>query len=371
MTSLREDVLLAVGPGQFAGVTAGNWFSLLRDNHFDVDPRYLLRAAIISLTSLSNSALHCYEESVYGAKVRNVRVMPPVFIVGHWRSGTTHLHNLFTIDHRLGYPNLFQVVFPLTFLSTEPIAARLLSPLIPKKRLGDNVRQHIAMAAEDEFALCAATGLSPYMASAFPRREDHYDRYLTLRDVLSEEKTRWKSAFLLFLQKLTWKYQRPLVMKSPTHTCRIRLILELFPDARFIHIRRNPYAVFVSNRGRHDSAVGYSRLQRVNATDDEMFIRRYREMYDVFFSERELIPPSQYHELAFEDLEQDPVGRLREIYAKLQLPDFAEIEEPLNHLVRSQLQYKRNQYVEIPSPLRSRIREAWQRNFQEWGYAVS
>src|SRR5438105_2360021 len=101
MASFREKFLLSAGPGQFAGMTAGDWLSLLRDNRFEVDSSYFLRAAIISLNSLSNSVIRRYEESVYGAKVRNVRVMPPVFILGHWRSGTTHLHNLFTIDHRL------------------------------------------------------------------------------------------------------------------------------------------------------------------------------------------------------------------------------------------------------------------------------
>ena len=50
---------------------------------------------------------------------------------------------------------------------------------------------------------------------------------------------------------------------------------------------------------------------------DEMFIRRYVEMYDRFFAERPLIPAGRYHEVAFEDLERDPVGQLREIYAKL------------------------------------------------------
>ena len=187
MQSLREKLLLAAGPGQFAGVTAGDWLSILRDNGFRVDPRYLPRVALISLNSLNNSLIRRYEELAYGTKVRSVRVLPPIFILGHWRSGTTHLHNLFTIDPRLAYPNLFQVVFPLTFLSTEPIAGRFLSPLIPEKRLGDNVRQHLAMAAEDEFALCAATSLSPYMSSSFPRRQEFYDRYLTLRDVPDEE----------------------------------------------------------------------------------------------------------------------------------------------------------------------------------------
>jgi hypothetical protein len=209
------------------------------------------------------------------------------------------------------------------------------------------------------------------MSSSFPRREDLYDRYLTFRNVPDEIIRKWKNALRFFLQKLTWKYRRPIVLKSPTHTCRIKLLLELFPDARFIHIHRNPFAVFQSNRRRHDGAVRYSRLQRSIATEDEMFIRRYREMYDVFFDERELIPRDRYHELAFEDLESDPIGQLREVYAKVGLPTFEAVEPRLLVYVATRSNYMRNEYVDLRAALRSKIASAWKRNFEEWGYAHS
>jgi omega-hydroxy-beta-dihydromenaquinone-9 sulfotransferase len=370
MESLRKKFLLRIAPGQFAGIAVGDWLTLLRDNRFDIDRPYLLRAALSTLNSFGNSALRCYENGVYGPRVRKAEVRSPVFVLGHWRSGTTHLHNLFTVDSRLAYPNLYQVVFPHTFLSTEAIGSRLLALLVPKRRLGDNVAQHLGMAAEDEFALCAATLRSPYLSSSFPRREEHYDRYLTFRGVPDGEIAEWKAGLKYFLQKLAWKHRRPIVLKSPTHTCRIRLLLELFPDARFIHVHRNPYVVFLSNRRRHDAASEYSRLQRLVGAKDEMFIRRYREMYDLFFAERPLIPADQYHEVAFEDLEQDPVGQLREIYERLGLPDFREIETPLQQRVASLSGYRRNEYPELPTALRSEIGSAWRRCFEEWGYAL-
>jgi hypothetical protein len=370
MASWRETFLLRIASGQFAGITAGDWLSLLRDNRYAVDRPYLLRAALVTLNSLGNSMLRRYENAVYGPSVRKTEVRSPVFVLGHWRSGTTYLHNLFTVDHRLAYPNLYQVVFPHTFLCSEPIGARLLALLVPKRRLGDNVAQHIEMAFEDEFALCAVTLRSPYLSWSFPRRREHYARYLTLRNVPDSEIAEWKEGLKLFLQKLTWKHHRPLVLKSPTHTCRIRLLLELFPDARFIHVHRNPYAVFVSTRHRRNVVAEYFRLQRSDAAKDEMFIRRYQEMYDQFFAERPLIPAGRYHEVAFEDLERDPVGQLREIYAKLDLPDFGEIETPMRQYVASLSVYRKNEYPELPATLRSQIGSAWRRSFEEWGYAL-
>ncbi len=114
----------------------------------------------------------------------------------------------------------------------------------------------------------------------------------------------------------------------------------------------------------------YFRLQRPVGADDETLIRRYLEMYDQFFAERPLIPAGRYHEVAFEDLERDPVGQLREIYAKLDLPDFGEVETPVRQYVASLSGYQKNEYPELPSTLRSRISSAWRRSFEEWGYAV-
>ncbi len=370
MASWRETLLLRVASGQFAGIAAGDWFALLRDNRYAVDRPYLLRAALVTLASLGNSVLRRYENAIYGARVRKAEVRSPVFVLGHWRSGTTLLHNLLTIDRRLACPNLYQVVFPHTFLCSEAIGARLLGLLVPKRRLGDDMDQHLGMAFEDEFALCAATLRSPYLSLAFPRRREHYDRYLTLRDVPEREIAEWKEGLKWFLQKLTWKYRRPLVLKSPTHTCRIRLLLELFPDARFVHVHRNPYLVFSSTRRRRGLVGELFRLQRSDEAEDEMLIRRYSDMYDCFFAERPLIPAGRYHEVAFEDLERDPVGQLRETYAKLDLVDFGQVEAPVRQYVASLSGFRKNEYPALPGTLRSQIGSAWRRSFEEWGYAL-
>jgi omega-hydroxy-beta-dihydromenaquinone-9 sulfotransferase len=84
---------------------------------------------------------------------------------------------------------------------------------------------------EDEFTLCSLTGRAWPMAWAFPRRADHYGRYLTMRETSASEAAEWKSALAGLVRKLSFKYGKPLVLKSPGHTCRIRLLLELFPEA--------------------------------------------------------------------------------------------------------------------------------------------
>jgi hypothetical protein len=352
-----------------AGLTFRDWLRLLRDNRFAVDLPFWPRAALLTASSAANSFHRRREERAYGAAVAAVTVPPPVFVLGHWRNGTTHLHYLLSRDVRFAYPSNYQVIFPHVFLSTEAWNAPGADFFTPQRRPQDNVRLRMGLPQEDEFALMTLTLCSPYLGFMFPRRRDHYERYLTLRDVPPEEVERWKAGLLHLLRKLTWKYGRPLLLKSPTHTCRIRLLLELFPDARFVHIRRDPYTVFLSTRYMHLNAlVGLQRLDHRGL--DEYVLRRYRLMYDVFFEERGLVPPGRFHELRFEDLEKDPLGQLRALYEQLGLPDFEAVRPALEEYARAESGYRKNEYPEMPAGLRRRIAEEWRRNFEEWGYPV-
>jgi len=183
--------------------------------------------------------------------------------------------------------------------------------------------------------------------------------------------SKWKNALTVFLKKLTWKYQKPLVLKSPGHTCRIRLLLEMFPDARFVHIRRNPYRVFQSMRKMISVALRYWNLQSIHSVDwDERFIRQYREMYGVFFEELRLIPHGQFHEVKFEELAADPVAHVRNIYETLDLPEFDHVELRLREYVASLSGYKQNVFPELAKETRERLAREWRPCFDEWDYPV-
>jgi hypothetical protein len=354
-----------------SGLTTPDWWRLLRENRFAVDPIYWHRAAFITFISLFKSVYSRREEQRYGAAVANVELAgPPLFILGHWRSGTTHLHNLLAQDdHQFGFPNNYQVFSPRTFLSTEDWITRRFSALMPSRRPMDNMAVSFSTPQEDELALCLTTLRSEYLAMCFPRREEHYTRYLTLRGVPQHEVEKWKATLLWFLKKLTFKYGRPLLLKSPPHTGRIRLLIDLFPDARFVHIHRDPYALFQSLRHYYDTAPWYTYLQRPDRTDlDQRILRRHNILYDAFFEERQLIPEGQFHEVSYEELERDPVGQIRALYAGLGLAGFEEMETRLQGYLASIAGYEKNHLKELTADSRLKVAEAWQRNFEEWGY---
>lgn len=371
MINWRETLLTKFGPPlPLYGITFSQWRNLLRANRFDVDAPYWLRAASTTLWSIINTA-HCwYENNVYGPKVANANIEPPLIILGHWRTGTTHLHSLLAADDRFAYPNTFQVTYPNTFLSTEAFS-KLGAGLLPPTRPMDNVRVSLQAPNEDEFAICGMTLYSPYAGLVFPRRQGQHDPFLTFRDVAEGVVAQWKAALVFFLKKLTWKYGRPLVLKSPPHTCRIRLLLDLFPDARFVHIHRNPYIVFQSTRHWLRIAGPWWHLQRPDLNHVEArILRTYKEMYEVFFEERLLIPAGHFHEVSFEKLEAEPVVQMRRLYEALNLPDFKQVEPALRRYLESVSDYRKNTLPELSPSLRKQIAGEWRRCFEEWGYPM-
>ena len=242
-----------------------------------------------------NSWYRWREDRAFGDRLARVEIPPPLFVLGHWRSGTTLLHNLLALDDQFAFPNLYEVFFPHTFLITEDDRTALVKPLIPRTRVMDNVPQRLDMPNEDEFATAAASLCSPYMMWAFPRAGNRYEKYLTFRDVPREEVERWKSALLLFMKKLTLRYERPLLLKSPPHTGRIKLLLELFPNARFVHVHRHPFEVFQSTHHLNGVLTQSLQFQKAKAEDlDDAVLRRYRAMHDAYFAERSLIPEGRF-----------------------------------------------------------------------------
>lgn len=368
--SWREALVTNLGAGGLAGITLGRWLRVLRDNEFAVDRPYWGRAAVITLGSVPNTLLAGWENLWYRQRIRKTKIDPPLFILGIWRSGTSLLHNLLAQDDRFAYPNTYQVSFPQTFLTTEKINARLLGFFLPSKRPMDNVAFGFAEPQEDEFALWPLIG-GFTMGWAFPRRAGFYHRYLTLRDASVKEVAEWKTAWTWFLQKLAFKYGKPLVLKSPGHTCRIKVLLELFPEARFVHIRRNPVDVFRSTEHWLRSGIPVWTLQRPDYRDlEDRILRQYKQVYEVFFEERGLIPKGHFHEVRFEDLEKDPLGQVRNIYETLDLPDFNPVEPALRRYLNSLAGYRKNVFPELPPKLKQRIAQEWRRSFEEWGYPV-
>jgi omega-hydroxy-beta-dihydromenaquinone-9 sulfotransferase len=363
----------SVSHNYLTGITFGSWLKLLAQNKCQISPAYVHRAAVITLASLSNSAFAALENWRFGTAIEQTKLsQPPLFILGHWRSGTTYLHELLAQDTaQFQFPNTYQVVNPYTFLTTENFTTKMFPWLVPDKRPMDNMALKFTSPQEDEFAPLLMTLTSLYLGISFPRRTAHYDRYMTFRDVDPAEIQAWKDAFVQFCKKLSLRDQRALLIKSPPHTARIRTILEMFPDARFVHIHRDPYRVFQSQRHFFDTAGWFTYLQKPDlAALDETILNRHEVMYDAYYEDLPLIAKDRFHEIRFDALEADPVGQMAALYEHLSLSGFSDFEPKLRRYVDSLSGYQKNDFTELDDATKAIVARRWTRSFAKGHYPI-
>jgi hypothetical protein len=351
------------------GIDARTWWHLLRENRFDVDRQYSRRVALVTAASLLTAVFSRRELRRYGSAIRATEVPAPIFVLGHWRSGTSYLHRLLTLDPRFAFPTMHQCIHPHTFLVGDRFVRERYSGRMPENRLVDEMDLGLDTPFEDEFAIANMTGYSMLCGVTFPRNSAYYERYLTLRDVSNDERTRWQRAFTWFLKKVTMVCKKPLVLKSPNHTYRIRAILSMYPDAKFIHIYRNPYRVYQSMTNLYHQILEFGAVQ-VPSLDDmsDSILRRYADMYDAFFEDVVLVDPRRICHVQFEKLERDPVHELRRIYQHLDLGGFDQAAGPVDGHIRKTRGYTKNSYPPLDVHLRDRITTQWSRSFQHWEY---
>ncbi len=348
-----------------------DWWQFMRGVQFDVDPEFWPKVALNLVCSSLTSIMSRRETRKLGSQLDSVAIPPPVFVLGHYRSGTTLLQNLLSVDHRLGSLSTFQAYNPFTFGVFGPIGKRLSGSLMPQRRIVDSMPMGPNEPVEDELALLMITGMSPYFGFMFSRRAEQFEKYLTFRDVPGDEVERWQAGFVWFMKRMTLAHGKPMVLKSPPHTARIKLLLEMFPDARFVHIHRDPYKVFQSSRHLYEVMADMIGLQRSHSENlDERILRHYRDMYDAFFEQKSLIPQGRFYDIRFTDLARDPMRQMERLYEALDLNGFEPIRQPLAKYVTSLKNYRKNEYSPLKAETRQKVAQAWRRNFEAWGYAI-
>lgn len=185
-----------------AGVLLSDWLRLLRQRGMSIPPRYWPRTLFTTAMACGNSVLAPWEQYRQSARIENTVVRAPVFILGHHRSGTTHLWNLMATDSRFVYPTVLQAVFPHTFLSCEQAIHGMATRLTPSKRPQDNVKLDPDSPIEEERAICTSCFNSMQMFRHFPASVDDFRRFLTMRDAMPAEREQWQQAIDCFARKL-------------------------------------------------------------------------------------------------------------------------------------------------------------------------
>ena len=330
--------------------------------------KFFLTKAVCRLLSL----LQPLEDARYRKMADQPLELDPVFILGHWRSGTTFMHNVFSCDKHFGYNTTYQTVFPNLMLWGQPFFKKNMAFLMPDKRPTDNMELKVDLPQEEEFALANMMPYTYYNFWFFPKQMmDYCDRYLLFNTITEEERQVFKDTFLKLIRISLWNtHGTQFLSKNPPHTGRIRTLVEMFPEAKFIYLVRNPYTVFESTRSFFTNTIQPLRLQ--NITDEALeqnILEVYRRLFYKYEEEKHLIPAGNLVEIKFEDFEQDAYAMTEDIYRRLNLPGFEESKAEIEKYVGKKKGYKKNRYQYDDRTVHL-VEKHWGMALEQWGYKL-
>lgn len=361
-------------PHPLGGGSLENWLRILWRYGGSLEGKGRLRAAGITLSTLLGTPFRAYESLRYRRLIARQPLDPaPVFIIGHWRSGTTHLHNLMLQDPRWGQISLLQCAAPHLYLTLRRPVASFLSRRVPERRPMDNVPTGPDAPMSEDFAMVGRSDLTHYLGYFFPRRlEETFRRTVLFEGVGDREKRRWGEDYVWTLRKAAFAAGgRPLLLKNPPNTARIGEILRLFPEAKFVHVRRDPFRVYVSTCRLMEKFIRRFSLQPIQDWQEirTAVLRRYRLLMERYDQEKDLIPPGHLVEVRHEDTVKDPVGSVERIYTALNLPGFFDMRGPLIEYADSIRDYRTNEYKFDPETV-ARVQAEVGFLVERWGYSV-
>lgn len=370
--SARANRYPAWTPRFWHGMRTALWWRLLARNRFKVAPSRLPIAVGVTAFTPCNDLLAITQSLLFGRAIRKTVIdKPPVFILGHWRSGTTLLHELLVQDPQFASPSTYQCFAPSHFILTEPLMVRFGGFLLPKTRPMDNMKTGWQLPQEDEFALMNLGVPTPYLRIAFPQTQPKALEYLSLSDLSDSELAWWRRQFLWFIRALTFHYGgKQLVLKSPPHTGRIAELARLFPGAKFIHLTRDPRKLFSSTMRLWKSL---DEVQGLHASPSDDELKPYvaeclTRMYAEFEVARQQVDPQQIVDVRYEDLVAEPLSTLRGLYEHLQLGDFSQVEPQVKQRLEHDAGYRTNEH-QIDPQLEEEILGYWSDYALRYGYS--
>lgn len=322
----RLQILVGIAPPQLFRLLWRHRFRVARGRRRDIGQVFFV-SLCVALCNLGDRA--------HARSRRQTQALPPpIFIVGHWRSGTTFLHKLLSLDPELHAPTFFECCVPRGFESGERWLKERIQRNLPPQRPFDAAPFGVDEPFEDEFVLAREALVSPMLEAVFPG-SPNYRQDLQPADLPASKREAWERALLDFTRRLTHARRRRLVLKSPAHSFRIPHLRRLYPGAKFIVLRREPAAVLASTFRTEALLMEHSALQALQSQPDKEWLRRRQRLLDEALMESlKDLPLQDVAEVRYEDLCRDPMKALAGIYEGLELPQ----SQPQHRAVGAYLQ---------------------------------
>ena len=329
-----------------AGITLKHLFRLLHRNKIACHPKYLVRIFFLFQSACWSSLFALIDNARFAKSIVRIDKIPaPIFIIGHWRTGTTLLHKLMSLDPNLIAPTLFHVAIPDGFLSSYKFYKPIMKLMVSRHRPMDMVKMGIDEPQEDEYAIFRMTDFSPLERLIFPETPGYF---LMARDSflpVEEKRTEWDNALLLFFRKLYYFSGKTIVSKNPFNSLRINELRKIFPEARFIHIYRHPFKVIPSTINMFDIVQNQNCLNKNGAKPT---ISEVSKVFDNIMTkirhDLNALPKEFYQEIKFEEFEADPLQSLKSLYQTMKLEFSDEFKQKASIYLSEVKDYQKNEF---------------------------
>jgi hypothetical protein len=309
-----------------------------------IDPGFRVKYGTTAAVSTILTAFSKIDSLINARKIKNFEITePPVFIIAFWRSGTTLLHNLLCQNPEFGFVSTFQTVFPNHTLSNQWWLKFVASPFLPEKRPADDVKFEWNNPQEEEMALGNMQEISFYNFMYFPKELNEYAEKGLMLDKLSpDELKKWKEDYLRLMKiALLNTGGKRLISKNPPNAFRIKQLLEMFPEAKFINIKRNPEEVIFSFKRFITEVLKGTALQEIN---EEMIDKDTRYLYDLYTEiynrDKHLIPEGNLIEVDYHEFVKDKHKCIKQIYDELALEGYEKALPRMNQYLEDTKDFK-------------------------------
>lgn len=350
-----------------------DYFKLLCDNRFQIHPLKYPMTLLVGMTSLCNTTAGGLQRIFLNRKISETRIKnPPIFVIGHWRSGTTLMHELLALDDRFAYPSTMDAFTANHFLVSRYFLGPLLWLILPRKRPMDDMALRVDSPQEDDFAMCVYGVPTPYRRVAFPNRKSQDHLQLNLSNAEPSQRLELQAALEYYLKSLTIRYGgKQLVLKSPPHTGRIKQLSQWFPQARFVHLSRHPNKLVPSTMRLWqtlDSIQGFQ-LPKYDSNWLKNYVFECKDlMYQAYFAHRDSLATNQLVEIRFEDLVEDPIRIMAEVYDQLGLDRFEEQIPKIKEYFQARRKH-RTRTGGVDPEFAEDIDHHWEEYIDAFGYA--
>ena len=309
----------------------------------------------LSLSGLAVEPLAWLQSLLYRRKLAGLKLPDdPIVVIGHWRSGTTYLHQLLACDPAMATARNTFTVAPQVALLLKPVLRPLLSRWMSQVRPIDAVPWGADDPQEDEVGLARLTMDTNMAGLAFPMDYLFHLRRSVMGLTPGFER-QW-----LHLTKLTWLHdgrgKTRLLIKNSAHSARLRLLIKHFPRARFVLLQRSPIdsiRSLVQVKQRLGDLVGLQPPPSLFRQVEETATAHAELMQSLEQSQR-LIPAEQLLEVSYGDLVTRPLETVKRIYDHFGIVGWSEAEGPIRQRVARAQAYQADP-VHLPEHLEQHL----------------